>query len=79
MAGLALTLPTLYYHLQFSSLFVSSDVSKYKIRCQLVKEITFQGCRLYLFVFFLHFEWHGQNKVGNIAILVFLEDREQLY
>ena len=33
-----------------------------KLDCQVVKGITFIGP--------LNFEWHGQNKVGNIAILV---------
>ena len=33
-----------------------------------------------LLVFFIfNFEWHGQNEVGNIAILVLWRDREQLY
>ena len=26
-----------------------------------------------------YFEWHGQNEVGNIAILVLWRDREKLY
>ena len=26
-----------------------------------------------------NFEWHGQNKVGNIAILVLWRDNEKLY
>ena len=32
----------------------------------MVKGITFQGWRLGIF----NFEWHSQNKVGNIAILI---------
>ena len=31
------------------------------------------------FICLCNFEWHGQNKVGNIAILVLLRDREKLY
>ena len=31
------------------------------------------------FISFANFEWHGQNEVGNIAILVLWRDREKLY
>ena len=41
---------------------------KCEISCQLLKGIAF-----------FNFEWHGQNKVGNIAILALWRDREKLY
>ena len=28
---------------------------------------------------FCNFEWHGQNEVGNISILVLWRDGEKLY
>ena len=28
---------------------------------------------------FLNFQWHGQNKVGKIGVLVLWRDREKLY
>ena len=31
------------------------------------------------FIVFFNFEWHGQNEVGNIAILVLWRDCEKLY
>ena len=31
------------------------------------------------FIDLFNFEWHGQNKVGNIGILVLWRDREKLY
>ena len=31
------------------------------------------------FIDLFNFEWHGQNKVGNIAILVLWRDHEKLY
>ena len=31
------------------------------------------------FIGFINFEWYGQNKVGNIAILVLWRDHEKLY
>ena len=31
------------------------------------------------FICLCNFEWHGQNKVGNIAILALLRDGEKLY
>ena len=30
------------------------------------------------FIGIFNFEWHGQNEVGNIAILVLWRDREKL-
>ena len=31
------------------------------------------------FVVLFNFEWHGENKVGNIVILVLWKGREELY
>ena len=31
------------------------------------------------FIGLFNFEWHGQNKVGNVVILVLWRDREKLY
>ena len=44
----------------FSSLFVSLDVSKCEIRCQLVKGVAD-------FIGLFNFEKHSHYKVGNIA------------
>ena len=38
-----------------------------KLDCQLVKGLPFKVAD---FIGLFNFEWHGQNKVGNIAILV---------
>ena len=44
----------------------SEYVSKCGIRCQLVKGISFKFTD---FIGLLNFEWHSQNKVGNIGFL----------
>ena len=31
------------------------------------------------FMVLFNFEWHGENEVGNIVILVLWKDREELY
>ena len=67
---------TLYSH-TVQALFVSYDVGKYEIRCQLVKGVTFQGCRLYWSLLILNDT--AKTIVGNIGILVLWRDREKLF
>ena len=67
---------TLYSFLaEVSSLFVFQDVRKCDIRCQLVNGIP---SKVTDFIGLFNFEWHGQNEVGNIAILVLWREREKL-
>ena len=61
-------MPTLYSHIfcNFLPDLYLKMLVNVKLDGKLVKVITFQGCRLFgLF----KFDWHGQNEVGNIAIL----------
>ena len=58
-----------YIYLQFSSLFGSLDVSK----CKLRYGSSWQNrlpVKISDFISLLNFEWHSQNEVGNIGILV---------
>ena len=57
--------------LQLPSLFGSQDISKYQIRCQLVKGIIFQGYRISLFVLILH----GTAKTSSQSWYSFFVNR----
>ena len=68
-------MPTLYSHI-FAVFFIICIIVIVKLDVSWQKVLPF---KVGDFISLFNFLWHGQNEVGNIAILVLWTDREKLY